>query len=241
MAKSCIKAFALWHYGLRNSFLFSSLRYSSSCTPPVGSRDLQTPNDSAETKFGGKSSTEEDINERNRKYPRRVCLAIAQFFLRTRYKPGQHLSPEDQKFMEEHIIAYHPRKEQKIGVGISKIKVGHMFQNDMWSVCFFVERVDGTEEDFSYKKTSYQLLKQQEPRDIDPCALESTGIEDSRDDNSKGRNNVREEKRVIDRQVLESLGTDEAPGVHRPNLLGREGTLIGENGKGYLVKVCGVI
>lgn len=59
----------------------------------------------------------------------------------------------------------HPRRDEKIGVGVQEIKVGYHPKHPT-STCFFVVRTDGTVEDFSYHKCVIGLLELIAPRKV---------------------------------------------------------------------------
>jgi hypothetical protein len=76
---------------------------------------------------------------------------IAKSILHTRYKVGERLETQDQRFILEKVLRYHPFCTQKIGCGVHYIKVDHHDSHSK-SRCFFVVRTDGTVCDFSYHK-----------------------------------------------------------------------------------------
>lgn len=66
----------------------------------------------------------------------------------SRYADGQEVGSEDFENLLK-LIKKHPRSEEKIGSGIKRIfrdKTKH------GASCFWIERMDGTKEDFSYLK-----------------------------------------------------------------------------------------
>ncbi|GAQ80511.1 putative DNA-directed RNA polymerase large subunit [Klebsormidium nitens] len=68
-----------------------------------------------------------------------------------RYEISERLSPEDQQFVLEELLAYHEKAAEKIGCGVEAIKVDRApkGQSDR---CFHVLRTDGSSEDFSFRK-----------------------------------------------------------------------------------------
>lgn len=70
--------------------------------------------------------------------------------LHNRYKMGEILPKED-KSIVMHALLYHPRSQEKIGVGIEEIMIGFNPEFPK-SRCFVVVRKDGSIEDFSYHK-----------------------------------------------------------------------------------------
>ncbi|KAL8253727.1 hypothetical protein R6Q59_031948 [Mikania micrantha] len=69
-----------------------------------------------------------------------------------------HKLSQDDKLVAWKALFFHPRREEKIGMGLYEIKVGH-HSNHGNTRCFVVERVDGTTEDFSYHKCIHHALK----------------------------------------------------------------------------------
>ncbi|KAK9076715.1 hypothetical protein SSX86_005049 [Deinandra increscens subsp. villosa] len=69
-----------------------------------------------------------------------------------------HKLSQDDKLVVWKALFFHPRKEEKIGIGLYEIKVGHNSAHGN-TRCFVVERVDGTTEDFSYHKCIHHALK----------------------------------------------------------------------------------
>ncbi|MBT9385641.1 DCL family protein [Pseudooceanicola sp. CBS1P-1] len=64
-----------------------------------------------------------------------------------RYAPGSPVNEEDAVFLRE-ALKRHPEADAKIGAGISSFEVRSA---DYGTQCFWVLRVDQTEERFSYK------------------------------------------------------------------------------------------
>ncbi|KAI3787610.1 hypothetical protein L1987_42201 [Smallanthus sonchifolius] len=69
-----------------------------------------------------------------------------------------HKLSQDDKLVAWKALFFHPRRDEKIGIGLYEIKVGH-HSNHGNTRCFVVERVDGTAEDFSYHKCIHHALK----------------------------------------------------------------------------------
>ncbi|KAM0835794.1 hypothetical protein ACQ4PT_062722 [Festuca glaucescens] len=68
-----------------------------------------------------------------------------------RYEDGGLLSPDDEKFIVEKVLAHHPRSQDKIGCGLEAIMV-NKHPGFRRSRCLFVVRTNGELEDFSYRK-----------------------------------------------------------------------------------------
>ncbi|XP_027939750.1 protein DCL homolog, chloroplastic-like isoform X1 [Vigna unguiculata] len=67
-----------------------------------------------------------------------------------RYKNGEPLSMEDERAVAKNLLIYHPDYEDKIGSGLYAITVDkHPLY--LISRCLFVERIDGSRIDFSYR------------------------------------------------------------------------------------------
>ncbi|XP_076951920.1 DNA-directed RNA polymerase IV subunit 1-like isoform X1 [Bidens hawaiensis] len=69
-----------------------------------------------------------------------------------------HKLSQDDKLVAWKALFFHPRREEKIGIGLYEIKVGHHADHGN-TRCFVVERIDGTTEDFSYHKCIHHALK----------------------------------------------------------------------------------
>ncbi|KAJ0629037.1 putative DNA-directed RNA polymerase [Helianthus annuus] len=69
-----------------------------------------------------------------------------------------HQLSQDDKLVAWKALFFHPRRDEKIGIGLFEIKVGHNINHGN-TRCFVVERVDGTTEDFSYHKCIHHALK----------------------------------------------------------------------------------
>ncbi|XP_076942896.1 protein DCL, chloroplastic-like [Bidens hawaiensis] len=69
-----------------------------------------------------------------------------------------HKLTQDDKLVAWNALFFHPRRDEKIGVGIHEIKVGHHSSHEN-ARCFVVQRVDGTIEDFSYHKCIHHALE----------------------------------------------------------------------------------
>ncbi|KAI9076919.1 hypothetical protein K1719_041081 [Acacia pycnantha] len=77
------------------------------------------------------------------------------------YSEDQQLSEEDKRTMRW-VICCHPKCVEKVGDGVTDIKVGrHPIYRD--TRCFFVVRKDGTLEDFSYRKCIHHALEIKAP------------------------------------------------------------------------------
>ncbi|XP_019421599.1 PREDICTED: DNA-directed RNA polymerase IV subunit 1-like isoform X1 [Lupinus angustifolius] len=77
-------------------------------------------------------------------------LTYASSSILNNYLIDQQLSDRDLSTMLR-VLHFHPHKDKKFGTGPQCIKVGqHPIYKD--TRCFFIERTDGTVEDFSYRK-----------------------------------------------------------------------------------------
>eukprot|EP00262_Sarcandra_glabra_P010338 TRINITY_DN2550_c0_g1_i1.p1 TRINITY_DN2550_c0_g1~~TRINITY_DN2550_c0_g1_i1.p1 ORF type:complete len:200 (+),score=21.54 TRINITY_DN2550_c0_g1_i1:123-722(+) len=79
-----------------------------------------------------------------------------------RYVDGERLTDEDEKFVVEKLLVYHPHSEDKIGCGLDSIMVDRhpQFRN---SRCLFVIRTDGGWIDFSYQKCLRAYIRNKYP------------------------------------------------------------------------------
>ena len=69
------------------------------------------------------------------------------------YRSGKLVSAEDHQFLLS-VLEEHPHKEEKIGTGVAgfRVRVNPVFAHRR---TFYIVRVDGTEEDFSFMKCLY--------------------------------------------------------------------------------------
>ncbi|TVU10785.1 hypothetical protein EJB05_44333 [Eragrostis curvula] len=82
-----------------------------------------------------------------------------------RYRNGAVLSPDDEKFVVEKLLSYHPRSEDKIGCGVDSIMVDR--HPDHKSRCLFIVRTNGDLEDFSYRKCLRAYIQGKYPSHAD--------------------------------------------------------------------------
>lgn len=64
-----------------------------------------------------------------------------------KYAPGDRVSESDCEILK-HALARHPEASEKIGAGIKDFSVRSA---DYGTKCFWVNRIDGTTEDFSFR------------------------------------------------------------------------------------------
>ena len=74
------------------------------------------------------------------------ALAFMKVML-NRYRPGDTVNADDGAFLVE-ALKRHPEAATKIGVGVCNFEVRSA---DYGTQCFYVLRVDGSEDRFSYK------------------------------------------------------------------------------------------
>lgn len=80
-------------------------------------------------------------------FPRKTdALAFLKVIL-NRYRPGDIVHAEDEVFLLE-ALKRHPEADIKIGSGVRGFEVRSA---DYGTQCFWILRVDGTDERFSYK------------------------------------------------------------------------------------------
>jgi hypothetical protein len=64
-----------------------------------------------------------------------------------KYSPGDRVSENDGEMLK-HAIARHPEASEKIGIGIKDFSVR---SGGFGTKCFWVNRLDGSTEDFSFR------------------------------------------------------------------------------------------
>lgn len=80
-------------------------------------------------------------------FPRKTdALAFLKVML-NRYRPGDTVGAEDKAFLLE-ALRRHPDAASKIGCGVKSFEIRSA---DYGTQCFWILRVDGTDERFSYK------------------------------------------------------------------------------------------
>ncbi|KAL3651837.1 hypothetical protein CASFOL_004839 [Castilleja foliolosa] len=89
----------------------------------------------------------------------RLMKVIRRVMHQTGYNDGDPLSADDQKFIIDNVLNYHPDKAVKMGSGIDHIMVSRHreFQD---SRCFYAVTVDGDKTDFSYLKCLENFIKE---------------------------------------------------------------------------------
>ncbi|PKI66564.1 hypothetical protein CRG98_013048 [Punica granatum] len=87
-----------------------------------------------------------------------IMQAIRKIMRQPGYNDSEPLSAEDQSYIVDHVLNYHPDKASKIGSGIDHIMVSKhgSFQDTR---CFYVVSTDGRKEDFSYRKCLENFIK----------------------------------------------------------------------------------
>nr|XP_043618668.1 DNA-directed RNA polymerase V subunit 1-like [Erigeron canadensis]XP_043618669.1 DNA-directed RNA polymerase V subunit 1-like [Erigeron canadensis] len=78
------------------------------------------------------------------------------------YNDGDPLSPDDQTYILDNLLNYHPGKAQKMGAGIDYIMVCNHLKFP-GSRCFYIVTTDGRKEDFSYRKCLESFLRGKYP------------------------------------------------------------------------------
>ncbi|KAM1589419.1 hypothetical protein ACFX10_028313 [Malus domestica] len=88
-----------------------------------------------------------------------VMRSIRRIMHQSGYNDGDPLSADDQSFILDNVLNYHPDKAVKMGSGIGHLTVDRhgSFQD---SRCFFVVTTDGHKEDFSYRKCLENYIKE---------------------------------------------------------------------------------
>lgn len=77
---------------------------------------------------------------------------IRRIIHQTGYNDGDPLSADDQSYVVDNVLNYHPEKVLKIGAGIKYIMVSK-HANFQESRCFYVVSTDDHKQDFSYRKS----------------------------------------------------------------------------------------
>ncbi|GER28531.1 DNA-directed RNA polymerase [Striga asiatica] len=91
-----------------------------------------------------------------------VMKNIRRVMHQTGYNDGDPISADDQKYIIDNVLNYHPDKAVKMGAGVNHIMVSRHgeFQD---SRCFYVVSVDGGKEDFSYRKCLESFIREKYP------------------------------------------------------------------------------
>lgn len=91
-----------------------------------------------------------------------------------KYKKGETVTDHERNFLIAILKLRGPDGLEKIGCGIKRIYVD---ENKFGSLCFHMERADGSMDDFSYKKCFKEKLeiqkKKQKPEDVEKTVKET--------------------------------------------------------------------
>ncbi|RAL53811.1 hypothetical protein DM860_004282 [Cuscuta australis] len=75
---------------------------------------------------------------------------------------GDPLSADDQTYIVNNVVEYHPDKDAKIGSGVDHLMISkHVNFQD--TRCFYVVSTDGSKQDFSYRKCLENFVKTKHP------------------------------------------------------------------------------
>ncbi|KAL2461136.1 DNA-directed RNA polymerase V subunit 1 [Abeliophyllum distichum] len=91
-----------------------------------------------------------------------IMKSIRRIMNQTGYNDGDPLSGDDQSYMVDNVLNYHPDKAAKVGAGLNYIMVSR-HQDFQDSRCFYAVSVDGVKQDFSYRKCVENFLKEKYP------------------------------------------------------------------------------
>ncbi|KAL1564337.1 DNA-directed RNA polymerase [Salvia divinorum] len=91
-----------------------------------------------------------------------IMKSIRRIMHQTGYNDGDRLSAEDQTYIVDNVLNYHPDKAAKTGAGLDYIMVRkHSEFQD--SRCFYAVSVDSVEADFSYRKCLDNFINKKYP------------------------------------------------------------------------------
>ncbi|XP_047947751.1 DNA-directed RNA polymerase V subunit 1 [Salvia hispanica] len=91
-----------------------------------------------------------------------IMKSIRRIMHQTGYNDGDRLSAEDQTYIVDNVLNYHPDKAAKTGAGLDYIMVRkHTEFQD--SRCFYAVSVDKVESDFSYRKCLDNFINKKYP------------------------------------------------------------------------------
>ncbi|XAR55026.1 DNA-directed RNA polymerase [Bertholletia excelsa] len=76
--------------------------------------------------------------------------------------PVNHRLTDTDKTIAMMALYFHPRRTEKVGSGVQDIKIGYHMEYGN-SRCFLLVRIDGTVEDFSYRKCIHHALEEIAP------------------------------------------------------------------------------
>lgn len=80
-------------------------------------------------------------------FPRKTDALVFMKVMLNRYRPGDTVTDDDREFLLE-ALKRHPEAATKIGSGVRGFEVRSA---DYGTQCFWILRVDGSDERFSYK------------------------------------------------------------------------------------------
>ncbi|KAL6495749.1 hypothetical protein OROGR_030312 [Orobanche gracilis] len=95
-----------------------------------------------------------------------VMKNIRRVMHQTGYNDGDPVSADDQTYIIDNVLNYHPDKAVKMGAGVGHIMVSPHgeFQD---SRCFYAVSVDGSKTDFSYRKCLESYIREKYPDKAD--------------------------------------------------------------------------
>ncbi|CAI9770471.1 unnamed protein product [Fraxinus pennsylvanica] len=91
-----------------------------------------------------------------------IMKNIRRIMNQTGYNDGDPISGDDQSYMVDNVLNYHPDKAAKMGAGLKHIMVSR-HQDFQDSRCFYAVSVDDAKQDFSYRKCVENFLKEKYP------------------------------------------------------------------------------
>ncbi|XP_010540381.1 PREDICTED: protein DCL, chloroplastic-like [Tarenaya hassleriana] len=91
-----------------------------------------------------------------------ITFLVKEILHSERYEDGERLTYDNENFVVEKLLAFHPHSEDKIGCGLDFIMVDRhpQFRH---SRCLFVVRTDGGWIDFSYQKCLRAYVRDKYP------------------------------------------------------------------------------
>ncbi|KAF5195590.1 Dna-directed rna polymerase subunit [Thalictrum thalictroides] len=91
-----------------------------------------------------------------------IIASIKRIMHQSRYSDGDPLSSEDQSYILDNVLNYHPDKGAKIGPGLDYLTI-NKHKSFQGTRCFYVVSTDGRKEDFSYRKCLDNFIKEKYP------------------------------------------------------------------------------
>ncbi|KAL5698611.1 DNA-directed RNA polymerase [Ranunculus cassubicifolius] len=91
-----------------------------------------------------------------------LMQSIKRIMHQSGYNDDDRLSADDQSFVLDNILSYHPDKQAKMGAGVDYVTISK-HTNFQGTRCLYIVSTDGRKEDFSYRKCLEHFVREKHP------------------------------------------------------------------------------